>query len=129
VGREVKLTRRTNVKKILLCLVLALGGCSAAQRVQLAQDLAACAVGEIPSAVSGVIPHVEAAIQGSDAQWQNEIASLELLGVSFAICAVSAAVRDLASPPPGAAIAGADLAHRLEGVHRGRDYLAAHGVK
>jgi hypothetical protein len=69
-------------------------GCGATSR-QVGVDIGACALGQVPAAVSSVIPEVTTAIQGSATDWSSELVKLEGQGIDFAICAVEKVIADL----------------------------------
>lgn len=91
---------------------------------KVATDVGACALDQLPSAVSEVVPEVLAALTGTAADWAGEIVKLEQRGMAFCICAIKAAVADLRSKR-GVELAGPAAI----GIDRADVYLAGHGVK
>lgn len=75
--------------------VCALTAASCPQGQKVGLDVAACAVGQVPGQVAALLPHVEAALAGTPADWSAEYASLVTGGVDVAICAIKASIYDL----------------------------------
>jgi hypothetical protein len=86
----------------LLALVLAIQISCGAVAKQLAIDIAACALGQVPGAVVDLIPDVVKTINGSAADWAAELAALEAKGLDVAVCAVEAAIHDMSLHQPAA---------------------------
>jgi hypothetical protein len=90
---------------------------------QVAVDLSQCAAKEISAEVSSVLPDLMNAMMGTQIQYDSKIAELEARGVSFAVCAVSAAIADLSK------VHGQLTPEAVVAIKRGRTYLAMHGVR
>jgi hypothetical protein len=113
------------MKPVVLMLLGALGlalvamfGCGPAGK-QVALNVAACVAGQLPSAVSSIIPQVSAAIAGTATDWTGALTTIgTTAGVDAVLCALKAILGQRASGAP-------DPIARA----RAEAWLAAHGVK
>jgi hypothetical protein len=127
----------------LLFLSALVGGCVTAKKI--AYDAAACALGQVPSAVATTVDEAEASLTGAPGapSWDS-FAETTLLakGIDAAICIVEAALHDIDGKLQATALAANDQAEaplvaddssdpnqKLRRAHkRGVDWLEARGV-
>lgn len=106
---------------VMFLLIAVVPSCGPASK-KVALDLAACAVGTVPGAVTGIIPDVQQALEGQGVDWA---ASLEGIGTKAGFDAVACAVKSLLAKYQHAELPAA----KMWAMARGQSYLAAHGVK
>lgn len=87
-------------------------------------DVGVCALDQVPAAVQGALPNVEAALQGSPTAWTHEQASLEAQGIDFALCAIKVAIADIMHHAGASGTSDPRVAIAYD---RAQVYLAAHG--
>lgn len=108
-------------KVVILALVgLSVSGCPAAKGVAI--DIAACAVGQVPSVVAGIIPDVQQALEGVGVDWAS---SLEGIGVKAGADALACAIKSIIAQYQHSELP----APKLWGLARGQAWLEAHGYE
>lgn len=104
---------------LYLLSVLACSGCATLKPIGI--DLAACAAGQVPGAVSSIIPDVQTALSGDSPSWAADLQAIGTkAGIDALICAVKAVMADVHL--------GATPLHQKMKT-RGEAFLAAHGIQ
>jgi hypothetical protein len=122
-----KMKKAPGTAALILFIIATVAACATAKKV--AYDAAACAVGQVPSAVADTVAEATASLTGAGAETWAEFAKGDLLkhGIDAAICIVEAALHDIDNTMSSAK---GQLGENIVAGHQlGVQWLAQHGVK
>lgn len=111
------------MKRFICALALTMAGCAHIKPIAI--GMAKCVLGQVPSAVAGIVPNVTAVLGGTDVDWGQQLTAIgSRAGVDALACAISSIVGEIKIAKKAALDPVA-----VRKMERGEMYLAAHPVK